>query len=410
VPTLAALGGLVALATTLAGALVLAVPAGQPYDEPAHWANVLFYLDQHRMPVVGEPAAQYEAQMGPLYYVLSAVVLAATGQGDSESGFYLLRWLWIALVPWLGLGTYRLAHLLTGRRDAALAAAALIVVNPLILAMSASLQNDVLCLALALVSSLAAVGALRASGPGLGAHVLAGALIGLAVLAKLFAIGLLLGLVLGYAVDPRLAWRARARRAGAAVVGCTLVCGWWIVRNVLLYGNLTGRTGTSAGYSFPPLRLSGPGDLVRWLGSIVSYVFVPTEYYRNALDAPTVAELGAGILALAAVVLCSVAAWRVFMRGGWRAVAVGRPDRAFALATLVVVLVGYAWSAWAIQAIAPRLAFVAAPLAAALVAGLLRSRAGRVLMGATVLMFLAVDVWIIVGTSALAPAPYWIHW
>lgn len=98
------------------------------------------------------------------------------------------------------------------------------------------------------------------------------------------------------------------------------------------------------------------------------------------------------------------------MRGGWRAVAVGRPDRAFALATLVVVVVGYAWSAWAIQAIAPRLAFVAAPMAAALVPGLLRSRAGRVLMGATVLMFLAVDVWIIVGTSALAPAPYWIHW
>ena len=52
---------------------LVAMPPGLPYDEPSHWLNVQYYLEHRRLPVVGDPGVTYEAQMGPVAYVLLAV-------------------------------------------------------------------------------------------------------------------------------------------------------------------------------------------------------------------------------------------------------------------------------------------------------------------------------------------------
>ena len=44
----------------LAAALV--VPAGLPYDEPAHWSNALYYAENLGPPVLGDPGVTYEGQ------------------------------------------------------------------------------------------------------------------------------------------------------------------------------------------------------------------------------------------------------------------------------------------------------------------------------------------------------------
>ena len=60
----------------------LRVPLGLPYDEPAHWETVLFYATEHRLPVLGERGAPYEAQLGPVYYALAAIVVNLTPSDD----------------------------------------------------------------------------------------------------------------------------------------------------------------------------------------------------------------------------------------------------------------------------------------------------------------------------------------
>ncbi len=77
----------------------------------------------------------------------------------------------------------------------------------------------------------------------------AGAMLGLCVLAKLTTVSLApaLGLVWLFRVfQAPPTWRARLERglrlAGGATAGAAAVCGWWLVRNILIYGEPTGTT------------------------------------------------------------------------------------------------------------------------------------------------------------------------
>lgn len=400
-------GVLCAAALLLAWMLAVVVPPGLPYDEPAHHDNVAFYAAEGRLPVLGQPGVEYEAQMGPVYYVIGALLLRLTGTGDAPfAALEVLRLAGLALVPVLGWLTYRLARDLGARDGSAALASGLLVLNPTLLAVAASAQNDYLCLVLAAVAALVALPALRRGGTR--RSLVVGALVGLAVLVKVFAGALLVGFVVAVLLDRRRSLRPRVLDAVAAAVGTAVVSGWWFVRNLVLYGDLTGAAAVElTGVSFDPLAYEGIGSVLGWGRSLVSYAFAPTEYYRNAIEAPLAVKAAAGLLTVAFIVL--VAALLVQWAKGDRS---SDPDTAvvFALTSVLTVVLVYAAAAWTMQAIAPRLVAVAAPLALALVARAARPRTQQLALLAVLLGCAVLDVWLVVSVATVsadsAPFPW----
>jgi 4-amino-4-deoxy-L-arabinose transferase-like glycosyltransferase len=346
------------------------VPAGQPYDEPAHWSNVRFYEQHHRMPELGERGASYEAQMGPVYYSGAAIVArAADGVFDRETAFYVVRVLGALLVGAAAALTLALGRVLFPcRRGAVLVAAAFIGLNPSLVAVSTSIQNDALTMVLALGAALLAVRILLDPMASLARWFVVGLVTGLATLTKIFAAGLLVGLGVAAVASAK----ERSRRMagwGVATAGLVLVSGWWFVRNQVVYGDLSGRTGVdSTGLSFPP-AYHGLGDVGSWVRSMLSYLWIPTEYYRNAFSAPfplravvvllTVFAIGAGAWGL-------VRAWRARPEGALSARWVAALFLAswFALTFAVYTAITWQWTN-----LAARIMFVALPGVVVLVCG-----------------------------------------
>ncbi|QNF93450.1 glycosyltransferase family 39 protein [Janibacter sp. YB324] len=394
-------------ALVMAALLAVWAPPGQPYDEPAHHSNVVFYARELRLPVLGEPGVHYEAQMGPVYYVLAALLLRLTGTAElPEAGLAVLRSAGLVLVPLLGWLTYRLARTLGARELPSVVASGLVVLNPTLLAVAASAQNDYLCLVVTAAAALVALRALR--GEADGTPFVVGALVGLAVLTKVFAGALLVGFVVAVLLDGRRGVRARTVDASLAVLGTAVVSGWWFVRNLVLYGDLTGSGAVDrTGVSFDPLEYAGIGSVVGWGRSLVSYAFAPTEYYRNAFDAPTVVKAAAVLLAAA---LLLFAAWALASKakGGRRVVE--DPRVVFAISSVLVVVGVYMIAAWSVQAIAPRLVAVAAPLALALLARAARSRPRLVVLATVLMGCVLLDGWLLSEVAAIPTDPDLFPW
>lgn len=397
------------LALVMGAALALVVPAGQPYDEPAHYSNVEFYAEHHRMPVLGEPEVHYEGQMGPGYYVPAAAVLLVTGTiEDPRAGLLTLRLCWLLLIPCLAWGTYRLTRVMGSPAPWAVVAVGLVVLNPSMLAIAASVQNDYLAISMAVAGALLAVRALRDESS-LVWSAGAGGVIGLAVLVKVFAGGLLIGFLAAVLLDRHQTLARRCARAAVSVAAMASVSGWWFVRNLRLYGDLTGAGAVErAGFTFPPLEFTGVGSVLGWIRSLIAYAFAPTEFYRNAFDAPVILKIIA-VSVTGGLVLLVVTALLHSRRSV--AARLGREPRlVFALVSVVVVVAVYAVAAWTLQSIAPRLMFVAAPLAVALLARLgTRPRAGAVALG-LLAIFLVIDVWLVLQTASLQDTPELFPW
>jgi hypothetical protein len=253
------------------------VPAGLPYDEPAHWATVEFFASHGRLPVLGEAGSTYEAQQTPLYYVLAAG-LAAVFHGGSQ-GFLAVRLFGAAgLVLLAVLVALILVRVLPNRPLVAIVGTAFIALNPMLLVMSASVQNDTW----SLVWGLAAVAvALRRE---TGSPWLRGLVVGLlgaaSILTKVSAAPIVIALVVAYLI--------RRRVATAFTVALVVVAaiGWWIVRNIILYGDLTGQAGVDRlGLNFAG---QGTGVSPSYLGrTVLTYLTLPTEYLRNTIESPT---------------------------------------------------------------------------------------------------------------------------
>lgn len=394
-------------ALALAWQLSVVVPPGLPYDEPAHHDNVAYYASEGRLPVLGEPGVEYEGQMGPVYYVLGALLLRITGTTEAPfAALEVLRLAGLVLVPVLGWLTYRLARDLGASTSPAALASGLVVLNPTLLAVSASAQNDYLCVVVAAAAALTALSALRAGGPG--RALLVGALIGVAVLVKVFAGALLIGFVVALLMDRRRPYRPRIIEAATATVGTAVVSGWWFGRNLVLYGDLTGSSAVDrTGVSFAPLDYDGVGSVLGWGRSLVSYAFAPTEYYRNFFEAPVVVKASAVLLTAAGLVLVAGA---LASRVRARRRQASDPAVVFAVTSVVVVVVVYAVAAWTTQAIAPRLVAVAAPLALALVARSARTRTREVTMAVMLVGCLVLDVWLITAVMSIPVVPDVFPW
>ena len=381
VPSRAAAGrsiafpSIMALSALLGLAFVALVKPGIPYDEPSHWLNVLYFASHHRMPTIGDPSVSYEAQQPPLAYVVAALVEGPMRVVTSLKGaFYAARivggveWLIALVFAWRLLG--RLVPDSPAGRSVAFAFLAL---NPMLLAMAWSVQND----SLALLAGFAAIdyasGIGRRSLDGLHGAVL-GAIVAAGVLTKLTDWALVVAVPLWLVLVPR------ARRPWKAVVAfggsVAVLSGWWFIRNMVLYGDPLGR-GKAAAESggFAPYPLSGLHSVAHVTENVVTYLWLPTEYWRNVVHAPgavkgLVLAMSMGILVVGLVALLR----RAGPEQGVDDPVSGTEDNGPWSDTwsLVIVTGTIAFAAWLClyfgwSALAPRLAYLALPLWAGLV-------------------------------------------
>ena len=238
-------------------------------------------------------------QHPPLYYALVAGA-ASLVPGFDERSFVtqvgLLRLLSAALLLPLPVLAAAAARRLGAGPPVATAAALLPLAVPQLAHVGASLNNDVLLVLLgaAVAAPLVAVGRGDASRR---TAVVVGVLLGLALLTKALAVGLLVWAALAYAVA--LLGPARTRRG--TVVGSALLAGgvamavggWWWVVNLVRYGTVQ-----PSGTAPLPARDTDP-DLLDFTWSFLSRVTASTwgSFGWLEVQVPVAAQL-AGLVAV----------------------------------------------------------------------------------------------------------------
>jgi 4-amino-4-deoxy-L-arabinose transferase-like glycosyltransferase len=257
----------VALATLYAG---LAPPFEGP-DSGAHFRAVA-YLRQHEgLPSINSETAGISHELilqPPLYYALTAlltptqalapaqglevlnpyyrlglshrVTISVPGEPSTAFALWLARFVAMAGGLLTVLGTWLLVReLLPGSPGIALAAAAVVGLNPMYLFTSASITNDTWPAGMAAITLWLALRCVhrdeRRPLPWLGV----GALAGLGALTKYS--NLLVAVPLALIMLPflwKLRWRVGLRLGLVALAGALLTGGFWYARNLALYGNL----------------------------------------------------------------------------------------------------------------------------------------------------------------------------
>ncbi len=270
------------------------IPIFETPDASGHYAYIHELTEGRGLPVQGEPSGRrvtgYVASHPPLYYALCAA-LTFWVPDDVDFG----EWAWhnphqtmgdasrtvnknilihtsTERFPWRGtpltmhiarlvstlLGALAVAatygivvELFPKQRWLALGATALAAFNPMFVFTSARVSNDA---AVTAFGSLAIWGAVRLAVRGLSRKglILTGAALGLAGLSKLSGGVLAPAVALALLFDSRRTWHQRSEQpwrrrlimvAGRwAWVGLTalVICGWWFVRNAVLYGEWAG--------------------------------------------------------------------------------------------------------------------------------------------------------------------------
>jgi D-alanyl-D-alanine carboxypeptidase (penicillin-binding protein 5/6) len=145
-----------------------------------------------------------------------------------------------------------------------------------------------------------------------------------------------------------------------------VVSGWWFVRNVFLYRDLLGSTTQGGGPSFPAFGFHGPGTIGHALEEVVTYLWVPTEYYRDLIKAPVVLK---GILVVLTIVIVVLAATtlakrsREKLRDSISVAGYVELESAWLVVGFTAVVAVASWVVLFIcsSAIAPRLAYAAIP-------------------------------------------------
>ena len=234
-------------------ALIYAVkiPFGRGPDETAHLRYVEYLAQHHRLPVFDRthPGANYEFHQPPLYYLTVLPTYLLT-RGDDVAKGQTVRFVTILLGIALLYLTYALARaLLPDRPWTAVAAAACVAFLPMHLHLVASVSNDALtevffaAALLLIVYRLRAASEYRAGGapPGVTGAVWLGVIIGLGMLTKSLAIALFpvawVGLVLAARGPNGYEWRRARRDLAVTTVVALVLCGWWLARNQVRYGD-----------------------------------------------------------------------------------------------------------------------------------------------------------------------------
>lgn len=258
------------------------IPLFEAPDEQLHFAFVQYLATGHGLPIqtLGQPAhlARQEGSQPPLYYFLAAgatfwidtsdfpgIIWENPHYGfdvpgivnDNKNLFihtaaedfpyhgaalaiHLARLISLLLGATAIVFTYLLTlEILPDKNILAYSSAAMVAFVPQFLLVSSAVSNDSAIVALSAFSLWMIVRMFQVS-PGLGSVVGIGAAVGLASLAKVSGLGLVLlgfiGLMVVTWKDPR----KMAMYSSVMLMSFALVGGWWYLRNWLLYGEFTG--------------------------------------------------------------------------------------------------------------------------------------------------------------------------
>jgi 4-amino-4-deoxy-L-arabinose transferase-like glycosyltransferase len=260
-----------------------------------------------------------------------------------------------------------------------LAAVAIFALNPMLLTMSSSVQNDTLVLVLGLLALELALGRLS-DRPTFRSALLVGAVAGVAVLTKLTAWPVVV------AVAAWLVWRHR-RGALQPLAGFALavvaVSGWWFTRNIVLYGDPTAAAGVQrSGVSFGPYHLDGASSVAHILEQLVTYLWLPTEYVRNLISAPTALKAALLVATAAVLVGALIRTQSRRMVPCWLIVSTA----ILSIASWLVTYLAY-------QAVAPRVAYLFLPLWIGLVASALAHLPRRATLLGVTLLLVCLNAW-----------------
>jgi len=275
---------ILALYLALGVAYSLVNPIFESPDEALNYANVRFFVEERRLPVL-EPGEPTKAHHPPLYYALGALLtswvpddnfdavvervnpfwayrlwepgvdnkslylhnprLEGFPYRDVALGVHLVRWLSLLMGAGTILLVYGTARELFPRRPVlAVGAAALVAFNPMFLFINGSVHDDALA-DLVAAATLYVTARLLVRGPTARRAVALGLLVGLGFLTKLTCLLVVptVGLALLYrplAGRGRAGWREVVRLGGIVLGLALLIGGWWFVRNAALYGEPTG--------------------------------------------------------------------------------------------------------------------------------------------------------------------------
>ncbi|MCS7286326.1 MAG: glycosyltransferase family 39 protein [Anaerolineae bacterium] len=294
-------------------------PLGEAPDEPGHFTYVRYVALEQKLPVLKPKYEENEtvaAHHPPAYYVLVAALTSPFIDGNLR--LYrnpLFDWGWKAThfikgpehsFPWrgdhlawhvarfislaLGLVSLRIIYLagrrLLGSEWAAVACVAYVGLNPQFIYLHSYVTNDVLA---TLAGTLLVFSALNFYHRPTVINALFSAIaISLAVLAKLTAVAMLPALILAFILSwRRLSARSRMQILAILISVPALLSGWWFVRNLKLYGDLTGlnmlRVTLARNYYESPLGIS---ELIRLLRPMFEQTFKSSWGYFGWLTLP----------------------------------------------------------------------------------------------------------------------------
>ena len=298
--------GLLALAIALGFVFSVIQPPGGPGDEDAHVRYIRFLADRQRLPVwepSGGGEAGYEAQHPPLYYAVGALVYDLTSELPENWRWYALRWYTLAL----GLALFLVARgfcleYFHGRQSPAIAAAAAFALTPTTLLHVSYVNVD---LASVLMCSLVIWMCLRVARgtASMRDRVVLAVALGLGLLTKLTAVGMLPAVVLAHVWDPNVdAARQRERRivrACLTLLGAAAIAGWWYARNSWLHGTPFIHSEGRYGSGLFLARETGQGLRLLWVA--LRETSLSTFAQRSWLPRGAVAPIYAPLAALVAI-------------------------------------------------------------------------------------------------------------
>jgi hypothetical protein len=194
-----------------------------------------------------------------------------------------------------------------------------------------------------------------------------------------------------------------------------VVTGWWLTRNEILYHSLFGKADTGGdGTHFPPYHIHSLGNIFHVVENDITYLWVPTEYYRNFIVAPAAIKF---LLAVATVAVIGLCLWRLWcLRGSWSTFSTrlrggdGLVSTWFLFATTAALSVGVQTVLYVVvSAVAPRLGYLAWPCWLAMVAvavDTVVTRRGRRLMAAALVVMLGLNAWVLWSAGSLGAEPF----